>query len=164
MVNTQSVFERVLGVAEPCSRLLIYTPSATIVRVLTTNFLIAYITSWVLYLSGASEDPRMLLPAWVSISTVHDSPKGQTKGPTRQTDAIIDSDRAVSHHATEDQHQARDERIGERLLHSKLCEFERFALAAAPDAGERSGRATVCNSTKWVGAHCARAKYLNLRI
>ena len=52
------------------SRLLFYTPSATVVRLLTTNFLIAYITSWVLYLSGAAEDPRMLLPAWVSIATV----------------------------------------------------------------------------------------------
>lgn len=51
-------------------RLLNYTPSATLVRLLTTNALIAYITSWVLYLSGASEDPRMLLPAWVSIATV----------------------------------------------------------------------------------------------
>lgn len=39
-------------------------------RLLTTNALIAYIASWVLYLSGASEDPRMLLPAWVSIATV----------------------------------------------------------------------------------------------
>lgn len=53
-------------------RLLFYTPPATLVRLLTTNFLIAYITSWVLYLSGASEDPRMLLPAWVSIATVCD--------------------------------------------------------------------------------------------
>ena len=49
---------------------MFYTPSATVVRLLTTNILIAYITSWVLYLSGASQDPRMLLPAWVSISTV----------------------------------------------------------------------------------------------
>jgi hypothetical protein len=30
----------------------------------------AYITSWVLYLSGGSEDPRLLLPAWISIATV----------------------------------------------------------------------------------------------
>jgi N-glycosylation protein len=50
--------------------LLNYTPSATVVRLLTTNALIAYICSWVLYLSGAAEDPRMLLPAWVSIATV----------------------------------------------------------------------------------------------
>jgi len=28
----------------------------------------AYITSWVLYLSGGSEDPRLLLPAWISIA------------------------------------------------------------------------------------------------
>jgi hypothetical protein len=51
-------------------RLLHYTPSATILRLLTTNALIAYISSWVLYLSGAAEDRRMLLPAWVSIATV----------------------------------------------------------------------------------------------
>lgn len=51
-------------------RLLNYTPSAAFVRLLTTNALMAYITSWVLYLSGASEDPRMLLPAWVSIASV----------------------------------------------------------------------------------------------
>lgn len=50
--------------------LLNYTPSATLVRLLTTNALIAYICSWVIYLSGAAEDKRMLLPAWVSIATV----------------------------------------------------------------------------------------------
>ncbi|KAL8922201.1 MAG: hypothetical protein Q9172_003662 [Xanthocarpia lactea] len=49
--------------------LLYYTPSATVVRLLTMNALIAYITNCVLYLSGASQDPRMLLPAWVSIAT-----------------------------------------------------------------------------------------------
>ncbi|CAL8576202.1 hypothetical protein XPA_002094 [Xanthoria parietina] len=49
--------------------LLFYTPSATVVRLLTTDALIAYITNCVLYLSGASQDPRMLLPAWVSIAT-----------------------------------------------------------------------------------------------
>ena len=54
----------------PTDRLLFYTPSATLVRLLTINVLISYITSWVLYLSGASADPRMLLPAWVSIATV----------------------------------------------------------------------------------------------
>ncbi len=51
-------------------RLLRYTPSATLVRLCTTNALIALATNWVLYLSGASEDPRMLLPAWPSITTV----------------------------------------------------------------------------------------------
>ena len=30
----------------------------------------AYITSWVLYLSGGSEDPCLLLPAWISIASV----------------------------------------------------------------------------------------------
>ena len=51
-------------------RLLNYTPPAVVIRLLTTNGLIAYITSWVLYLSGASSDPRLLLPAWASITTV----------------------------------------------------------------------------------------------
>lgn len=56
-------------------RLLFYTPSATVVRLCTTNALIALATSWDLYLSGASEDPRMLLPAWISITTVGDLQK-----------------------------------------------------------------------------------------
>jgi hypothetical protein len=43
---------------------------ASIVRLLTINSVNAYITSWVLYLSGGSEDPRLLLPAWISIATV----------------------------------------------------------------------------------------------
>ena len=51
-------------------RLERYTPSATVVRLLTTNILIAYVSSWVLFLSGAALDPRMLLPAWISIATV----------------------------------------------------------------------------------------------
>ncbi|TVY28867.1 hypothetical protein LHYA1_G002111 [Lachnellula hyalina] len=58
-------------------RLLNYTPQdtkelttpATLVRLLTINSVNAYITSWVLYLSGGSEDPRLLLPAWISIAT-----------------------------------------------------------------------------------------------
>jgi len=49
--------------------LLNYTPQASIVRLLTTNSINAYITSWVLYLSGGSEDPRLLLPAWISIAS-----------------------------------------------------------------------------------------------
>lgn len=49
--------------------LLNYTPQATLVRLLTINSINAYITSWVLYLSGGSEDPRLLLPAWISIAS-----------------------------------------------------------------------------------------------
>ena len=51
-------------------RLLNYTPQATIVRLLAINALNGYLTSWVLYLSGGSEDPMLLLPAWISIATV----------------------------------------------------------------------------------------------
>jgi hypothetical protein len=50
-------------------RLVRYTPQASIVRLLTINSINAYITSWVLYLSGGSEDPRLLLPAWITIAT-----------------------------------------------------------------------------------------------
>jgi hypothetical protein len=43
---------------------------ATLVRLLTINSMNAYITSWVLYLAGGSEDPCLLLPAWISIASV----------------------------------------------------------------------------------------------
>ncbi|KAI9674988.1 MAG: hypothetical protein M1817_001394 [Caeruleum heppii] len=46
-----------------------YAPQATLVRLLTVNAVNAYITSWVLFLAGASEDPRLLLPAWISIAS-----------------------------------------------------------------------------------------------
>ncbi|KAJ9203022.1 hypothetical protein DTO021D3_5834 [Paecilomyces variotii] len=49
--------------------LLNYSPPAVVIRLLTINGLISYMTSWVLYLSGASSDPRLLLPAWISITT-----------------------------------------------------------------------------------------------
>jgi hypothetical protein len=47
-----------------------YTPQASVVRLLTINALNAYLTSWVLYLSGGSEDAHLLLPAWIAIATV----------------------------------------------------------------------------------------------
>ncbi|TGO77927.1 hypothetical protein BELL_0085g00050 [Botrytis elliptica] len=49
--------------------LLNYTPQATIVRLLTINLINAYTTSWILYLSGGSGDPRLLLPAWICIAS-----------------------------------------------------------------------------------------------
>ncbi|KAH8703873.1 N-glycosylation protein-domain-containing protein [Talaromyces proteolyticus] len=49
--------------------LLNYSPPAVLIRLLATNGLFAYLTSSVLWLSGASSDPRLLLPAWVSITT-----------------------------------------------------------------------------------------------
>ena len=44
--------------------------TATIVRLLTINLINAYTTSWILYLSGGSGDPRLLLPAWICIASV----------------------------------------------------------------------------------------------
>lgn len=50
--------------------LLHYTPQATIVRLLTVGAMNGYLTSWVLHLTGGFEDPRLILPAWIVISTV----------------------------------------------------------------------------------------------
>ncbi|KAK4154879.1 N-glycosylation protein-domain-containing protein [Chaetomidium leptoderma] len=49
--------------------LLNYTPQATIVRLLTVDAINGYLTSWVLQLTGGFEDPRLILPAWIVIST-----------------------------------------------------------------------------------------------
>ena len=50
--------------------LLHYTPQATIVRLLTIDAINGYLTSWVLHLTGGFEDQRLILPAWIVISTV----------------------------------------------------------------------------------------------
>lgn len=50
--------------------LLNYTPQATLVRLLTTSALNTYLTSLVLWGTGGSADPRLLLPAWIAISTI----------------------------------------------------------------------------------------------
>ncbi|KAH6855246.1 N-glycosylation protein-domain-containing protein [Chaetomium sp. MPI-CAGE-AT-0009] len=49
--------------------LLHYTPQATIVRMLTVDAINGYLTSWVLHLTGGFEDQRLILPAWIVIST-----------------------------------------------------------------------------------------------
>lgn len=77
------------------------------IRLLTTNGLIAYITSWVLYLSGASSDPRLLLPAWISITTVcsHHAPaassfKLQTSSRANYPQTLTFVYHATQNHAT----------------------------------------------------------------
>ncbi|KAI1354045.1 N-glycosylation protein-domain-containing protein [Xylaria sp. FL0043] len=53
------------------SRWLInYTPQATVVRLLTVSCVFAYLTSWIVYVMGGSQDPQLLLPAWIGISTI----------------------------------------------------------------------------------------------
>ncbi|KAI1403109.1 N-glycosylation protein-domain-containing protein [Hypoxylon fuscum] len=53
------------------SRWLInYTPQATVVRLFTISCAFAYLTSWIVYLTGGSQDPGLLLPAWVGIATI----------------------------------------------------------------------------------------------
>ncbi|KAJ4298480.1 hypothetical protein N0V88_003510 [Collariella sp. IMI 366227] len=49
--------------------LLNYTPQGTIVRLLTVDAINGYVTFWVLKLTGGFEDPRLILPAWIVIST-----------------------------------------------------------------------------------------------
>ena len=53
------------------SRWLInYTPHATVVRLFTISCAFAYLTSWIVYLTGGSQDPGLLLPAWIGIATI----------------------------------------------------------------------------------------------
>ncbi|KAH6607322.1 n-glycosylation eos1, partial [Trichoderma cornu-damae] len=49
--------------------LICYTPQATIVRLLSINAVNAYLTLSALSLTGGFQDPRLLLPGWVSIAT-----------------------------------------------------------------------------------------------
>ena len=55
------------------SRLINYTPQATMVRLLTINVVNAYVTSTVLSLAGGFHDTRLLLPGWIGIATVRTS-------------------------------------------------------------------------------------------
>jgi hypothetical protein len=52
-------------------RLVNYTPQATIVRLLTIAATNTYLTSCALWVTGGLADPRLLLPVWIAISTVH---------------------------------------------------------------------------------------------
>ncbi|KAI1343325.1 hypothetical protein F5Y15DRAFT_369688 [Xylariaceae sp. FL0016] len=53
------------------SRWLInYTPQATVVRLFTVSSVFAWLTSWIIYLADGSEDPELLLLAWIGISTI----------------------------------------------------------------------------------------------
>lgn len=56
------------------SRLINYTPQATMVRLLTINACNAYLTAGVLTLAGGFRDPRLLLPGWIGIATVRPWP------------------------------------------------------------------------------------------
>ncbi|OIW30807.1 hypothetical protein CONLIGDRAFT_679561 [Coniochaeta ligniaria NRRL 30616] len=49
--------------------LLLYTPQATLVRLLATNTTNLYLTSQTLHLTGGSADSRLFLPAWITIAT-----------------------------------------------------------------------------------------------
>ena len=134
-------------------RLLKYTPGATVVRLLTTNALIAYITSWVLYISGASEDPRMLLPAWVSIATVCLVNLVHQKGLLTSMD-VIDSYNALSPFSTQDQYKKRNICVDQRLLHCKFYQYVLFTPTTPPYQGKRSGGAPICHHAERMELSC----------
>lgn len=107
-------------------RLVNYTPPAVIIRLLTINYLIAYLTTWILYLSGASSDPRLLLPAWISITSVRLYCKTPTHVFTHLFNpyyATIDSYTPVPPNSTQDQHQERNQSFTIGLLHCKLHKY-----------------------------------------
>lgn len=54
----------------PSSRLINYTPTATALRLVSVSALNGYLQSWTVYLSGSSQDPFLLLPTWVTITSV----------------------------------------------------------------------------------------------
>lgn len=47
-----------------------YTPSATALRLVAVSALNGYLQSWTLHLSGSSQDPFLLLPTWIIITSV----------------------------------------------------------------------------------------------
>lgn len=55
-------------------RLVNYTPSATAFRLVSVSALNGYLQSWTLDLSGSTQDPFLLLPTWIIITSVRVPP------------------------------------------------------------------------------------------
>lgn len=51
-------------------RLIIYSPIASIVRLITASFIYYVGTNFILQYSGSALDPSLLLPAWICIAAV----------------------------------------------------------------------------------------------
>lgn len=54
-------------------RLINYTLSATALRLVAVSALNGYLQSWTLHLSGSAQDPFLLLPTWIVMTSVRDS-------------------------------------------------------------------------------------------
>ncbi|EZF11866.1 hypothetical protein H106_06929 [Trichophyton rubrum CBS 735.88] len=112
-----------------------YTPPAVIIRLLTINCLIAYLTSWILYLSGASSDPRLLLPAWISITSVSfsSSLRLTSAGPPPLTpiSTYADPHIALPLNPTQDKYQERNQGFAVGFLHSKFHKYVIVVTAAS---------------------------------
>lgn len=80
----------------------------------------AYITSWVLYLSGGSEDPCLLLPAWISIATVRLSLDYDLLSLIGLLLTLADLDVFISHDSPPSRYPQRDFPLHIRLLHSQF--------------------------------------------
>ena len=116
-------------------RLLNYSPPAVLIRLLATNGLIAYLTSSVLWLSGASSDPRLLLPAWISITTVLPPfpPYLLSVSPTNSDATDINFPLPRNPEPRHD--QTRNHRVDISIVCSELCEHVFDIIAVAFDAG-----------------------------
>lgn len=97
--------------------LLNYTPQATIVRLLAISALNGWCTWGVLYLTGGSEDPRLLLPGWIVISTV----RVPLPLPScHQPDRPLDPHPPLPPNPTQNQHPQGNPRLHLSLLHRLL--------------------------------------------
>lgn len=139
------------------TRLLNYTPPAVVIRLLTTNGLITYITSWVLYLSGASSDPRLLLPAWISITTVRLTFSIQfnpLESPSKLTLPIQDPHIPLPCDPEPRRHQTRNSSLRPRRLRRQLSQHVLSAPTAASNPRERTRGPCVRHLAEIMGLGC----------
>lgn len=93
----------------------------------------------------------MLLPAWVSITTVRQNPNRYTL--TFEIEPSLDFDCAVSHHPKENQYQERNIGINQRLFDRQLHQHVFFATPIAPYKGQRSSGPLIFATPEYLGFH-----------
>lgn len=137
------------------TRLLNYTPPAVVIRLLTTNGLIAYITSWVLYLSGASYDPRLLLPAWISITTVRPAPISLSLSISYRKAQILiqypDLNLRLPRHPKPRHHQTRNRSLAPCCVRRQFRQHVLSPSAITSDSRERARGSCFCYHSQIMG-------------
>lgn len=112
-----------LIVPPSCLRLINYTPSATAFRLVSVSALNGYLQSWTLHLSGSSQDPFLLLPTWITITSVRTLPLQTPIFLLSLADfapAKPDPHLGLPHHLPQDQYPQGDLHLHQRFLHGKL--------------------------------------------